>query len=268
VWDKYDRVVAEARERGLRPLAIVGYPPSWAAPDENASAVDPDRYAAYAAEAARHFAPLGLEHFELWNEPNLSSFWKPQPDPKAYAALVRAAYPAIKAAAPGATVLAGSMAPAGGREPPDCGTRPSWIAPIPFLEELYALGVGGSFDALSFHPYTFPRDPGEELPCSGWHQMDGTEPSLRSVMEANGDGDKQIWATEYGARVDEVGEERQAELVAAAARLWPDEPWAGPLFVYSLRDRQNEPWNLVREDWSRRPAWDAFREVVAEGGDR
>lgn len=49
---------------------------------------------------AARYEPLGVEAFEIWNEPDTSRSWKPAPDPAAYAALLRAAYPAVKAGAP------------------------------------------------------------------------------------------------------------------------------------------------------------------------
>jgi polysaccharide biosynthesis protein PslG len=263
-WSRYDRVVDEARDRGLRILATLAYAPGWARPNESDSEIDPEAYAAFAAAAVERYAPRGVLHYELWNEPNLHGFWDPEADPVAYARLVRAAYPVMKAADSDVTVLAGSLAPTGGyAAPPECAGGAGRINPIPFLEAMYAEGAQGSFDALSYHPYTGGGRPGEDHPCNGWHQMEGTSPSLRSVMEAAGDGDKEIWATEFGAKADEVGEEGQAERIAAGVRLWPRYAWAGPLMVYAYRDPGNDPFNLVRLDWSRRPAWHAYRDAVA-----
>jgi len=263
-WSRYDRVVAEARERGLRLLAMVAYAPAWARPNENDSEIDPDAYAAFAAAAVRRYAPRGVMHYELWNEPNVHGFWQPEPNAAAYARLVEAAYREMKTAEPEITVLAGSLAPTGGYVGPDCAGGASRVNPIPFLEAMYAAGVQGSFDALSYHPYTGGGRPGEAHRCNGWHQIDGTDPSVRSVMEAAGDGDKKIWATEFGARADDVGEAGQAERIAAAVRLWARYPWAGPLMVYAYRDPGNDPFNLVRMDWSRRPAWHAYRDALAD----
>jgi hypothetical protein len=62
---------------------------------------------------------------------------------------------------------------------------------------MYANGAKGSFDALGYHAYSF-----RELPDtygSGWSQMAQTSPSPRSMMIRNGDGNKPIWVTEFGA---------------------------------------------------------------------
>ena len=59
----------------------------------------------------RHFAGQ-VAAYEIWNEPNVSAFWSPTPSTAAYVNLLKAAYPAIKAADPSAVVLAGAMCPA------------------------------------------------------------------------------------------------------------------------------------------------------------
>lgn len=267
-WKVHDRIVRMARKRGLNILATLAYSPRWARPagtDEKGAPLDVADYARFAAAAVKRYAPVGVTHYEIWNEPNIVDFWKPQPDPAKYTAMLKAAYFAIKRFAPSVTVLAGAFSPAGGYHDPLCqegtSTAPDSINGIDFLEAMYAAGAGGSFDALAFHPYTSPGSPYDTHRCNAWNQMVGTSPSLRSVMEANGDGAKQIWATEYGSPAT-IGEAQQAELLRQAFQLWPTYDWAGPLFYYAYRDSL-EHYNLVRPDWSPRPAWFAYREVTA-----
>jgi hypothetical protein len=82
---------------------------------------DPALYAAYCAAAAAHYSAMGVHTFELWNEPNLDPGVAPPPkagtpsgwgflSPLGFADLAVAAYPAIKAADPAATVLGGTLA--------------------------------------------------------------------------------------------------------------------------------------------------------------
>jgi polysaccharide biosynthesis protein PslG len=204
-------------------------------------------------ETVRHYAPLGVRHWELWNEPNLSNFWQPCPDIEAYARMLRLAYAAVKEADPEAVVVSAGLSPA-----VDNGCN---VAPRTFLAGLYANGAQGSFDVLGHHPYSFPAYPGEEHGWSAWHQMVGAFPSLRSLMDENGDGDKQIWATEWGARIGAVDEDTQAGMLSAAYALFGSYSWAGPLFVYTYRD--TESFGLVRGDRSPRPAWYAYQEAAA-----
>src|SRR3954453_16415500 len=79
-------------------------------------------FAAFAAAAARRYAS-SVDEYILWNEPNLPLWLQPQAhcvgrrctpvSPNTYRAMVRAAYPAIHAADPVATVLFGALAPRG-----------------------------------------------------------------------------------------------------------------------------------------------------------
>ena len=61
-----------------------------------------------------------------------------RPNPAAYAQLLKATYPVIKAADPGATVVLGGLT---GND-------------YPFLEGVYAAGGKGSFDAVGVHTDT------------------------------------------------------------------------------------------------------------------
>lgn len=260
-WAAYDRVVEQAAVRGLNVLAGLNYTPAWA---RNAACRDSDKcepvnvqdYADFAAAVVRRYAGR-VKHFELWNEPNIRQFWLPAPNPQKYAQLIAAAYPRMKAVDPSITVLAGATAPA-----PNDGVN---VEPRTFLQLVYANGGGGKFDAWSHHPYFGPNRPSAAYEWSAWYQMYGTRPSLRSLMEANGDGNKKIWATETGSQVgvtwDCCGtttEQRQAELLKEAFDLWRSYPWAGGLMIYNYNGEGG--WSLTRDDWSPRPVWHAFRD--------
>jgi hypothetical protein len=98
---------------------------------------------------------------------------------------------------------------------------------------------------------------------------------MRDVMTANGDQAKKIWGTEYGPPTSgtpgSVSEAMQAKWVTDAYTLWSSYSWAGPLFWYSDRDERapgasGDAWNyygLLREDFSPKPAWNAYRAAVS-----
>jgi hypothetical protein len=267
-WGAIDRVVQGATARGMKVLGIIAYTPSWARPAgaSHTYGPDPSTYANFAAKAVEHYSAMGVHAYEVWNEPNWQNFWTPRPDPAAYTRLLKAAYPAIKGADPQATVLTGGTAPA-----PTDGTN---YAPAEFLKAIYANGGGGSFDAVSHHPYGFPSFPGESHEWSAWHQMYGTNPSLRSVMIANGDGGKKIWGTEFGAptngHVHAFSEDSHAEMITRAYALWKTYDWAGPLFIYQHRDLGTSTdsgenfFGLLRHDFSPKPAYAAYQDAVAD----
>ena len=56
-------------------------------------------FARFASAAARHFRGQGVI-WEIWNEPNIEQFWKPEPDAQAYALLALETARAVRAADP------------------------------------------------------------------------------------------------------------------------------------------------------------------------
>jgi hypothetical protein len=268
-WEPFDRVVRAATGRGLSVLAGILYTPSWArlgTSDSRYPPSDLSTYARFSRAAVAHYAPFGVKHWEVWNEPNVG-FWMPEPDPARYTAMLKLAYTEIKSADPTAFVVSAGLAPYGAY-----GQRgPGHMNPLSFLEGMYAAGAKGSFDAVGFHPYNF----GGLFfhPSSAWSQVADTSPSVRSMMVANGDGDKQVWGTEFGAPTGvapgAVTEDAQAQLLTEGYDRWRLRSWSGPLFWYSLRDAgtnladREHNFGLIRRDFSAKPSMAAYAAVAA-----
>ncbi|SDE23913.1 Cellulase (glycosyl hydrolase family 5) [Paracoccus isoporae] len=264
-WSEFDRIVDYAARHDLNVLPVVGTTPDWARADRDAASSpgNPNFYARFVERAVRRYAPRDIHVWEIWNEPNLASNWPPRPDPAAYAAVLAAAYDAIHAADPEATVLLGGLSPAAWTGPPVIMRH--YAAPA-FLAAIYAAGAGDSFDAVAFHPYSYPEGPSGSDPANGWAMMTG---EIRDIMRENGDSDKKIWITEYGAPTNDghggISEAAQAEMFAESLRLARQLDWAGPLFWYSYRDlgedpQSNENWfGVIDHDGRRKPAWHEMR---------
>jgi hypothetical protein len=125
-WAGTDRKVLAAARQGIDVLGLVLRAPAWANGGDADPFVPPVKnsdYAAYATALIARYGPSGslwAEHpevarhpvraWEIWNEPNLKDYFRKQPFAKPYAALLRAAYAAVKKADSGATVLMASMA--------------------------------------------------------------------------------------------------------------------------------------------------------------
>lgn len=208
-----DFFMNEADERGLKVIATLQTTPGWASTPRSGQAdsewlppSDPDDYGDVAAWVATRYGAK-LRALEVWNEPNLcasntapitdcseipgssSFFWRTDVpgdtlnhEAEKYAELLAAAYSAVKAASPGTTVLAGSLAYADGD----------------FLQDLYDHGIAGDYDAISFHPYNESRAPADSGDPSfrKYSLIAGLE-WVRSVQAANGDTKPQ-WLTEFG----------------------------------------------------------------------
>lgn len=243
-WSRYDRMIAAANRHGLNMLPILAYTPTWArqqacAADFQCAPADPNKFAAFAHEAAIRYAPLGIKTWEIWNEPNINAFWLPSPNATAYTDLLKASYTAIKNADPQAKVISGGLSPAE--------NTPGHIAPRDFLTAMYLSGAKNYLDAVGYHPYSFPALPGSIFSWSGWSQMSDLNPSMRSIMIANGDGDKQIWATEYGVPSggqSDVNETLQALSYRDAINQMSNMPWMGALFIHTYKDFSNNPSSI------------------------
>jgi hypothetical protein len=264
-WSTFDGVAVRAVSAGFQVLGVIVYTPPWARPAGGTARTPPadlTEYSTFVGAAVAHYSRLGVHAYEIWNEPNLASFWQPRADAARYAQMLRGAYAAVKRVDPEATVVSGGLSPA-----TDDGKS---IAPVTFLKTLYGSGGKGAFDALGHHPYCWPANPGDPEPWSAWYQMAGAQTSLRGVMQANGDGAKQIWATEFGAPTrgpagSHVTEAEQAEMLSRGLRLFRSYAWAGPIFWYSERDlgpdgaSVESSFGILRNDFTPKPAFAALR---------
>ncbi|HYF24654.1 MAG TPA: cellulase family glycosylhydrolase [Baekduia sp.] len=126
-WQFLDRAVDAVRSRGMRVvLSVTGSGPVWATQDPSKDNPRlkpvPRRFAEFATAVARHLGAR-VDQYVVWNEPNLPLWLQPQSTcrrgrcipyaPHLYRRLFNAAAPAIRAADPGADVLAGALAPRG-----------------------------------------------------------------------------------------------------------------------------------------------------------
>jgi len=246
-WRQLDQVVHSVRAAGLSVDLIIDGCPPWAAvasarDDPSPQPASAAHYARWAAEVGARYASEGVNMFEIWNEPNNAVSWQPAPNPAAYTADLVAAYSAIKKVDPSAFIISGGLAPG-----PTYGGN---YDPVAFLKAMYADGAKGSFDALGFHPYSYPAPPDTYEAWSGWSQMADTEPSLRSVMTSNGDAHKPIWITEFGAPSGGpggVGNAAQATAFSQAIAQADKTTWIGAFYIYSWQDRGTDPGNV--QDW-------------------
>ncbi|OFJ52384.1 hypothetical protein BEL07_17770 [Mycolicibacterium grossiae] len=261
-WSKTDRVINAAAARGIAVLGILGQPPQWAAapgtPALSGQPASASAFATYARAVATRYRGK-ISAYEIWNEPNLVSFYKPAPDPVAYTALLRAAYPAIKAADRNAIVVGGVLAAA-------VDTNVS-MDPVTFVQRMYAAGAKPYFDAISYHPYQ------HGLPFSQggpWYDAPLNQGlRIRQLMIDYGDAAKKIWASEYGVPTSLQDEATQAAFIKDLIDTWRTVDFTGPVFVYTMRDKltgsldPEDTFGIFRSDWSAKLAAEVIRQAIA-----
>ena len=252
-WGPADYIVNAANERGMGVLAVINSTPGWASPTGApgySEPTDPSLYGAFAGQVAERYAGQ-ISAYEIWNEPNAAFFYGPEVDPAGYTELLQAAYPAIKAADPDATVIGGVV---GAGQTIDGYT----LNPVDFVDQMYDAGAQGYFDALSFHPYQYTTKftEGGYHPDSPINQLG----DIHDLMVANGDGGKLVWASEYGVPTDQYSEAHQAEYISDFLGGWSDQSYTGPSFIYTFRDNapgaqgEEASMGVVRADGSWKPA--------------
>jgi len=236
-----------------------------------------------------------IQAYEVWNEQNyaVENAGYVQ-GPGRYVELLKVAYTRIKEADPYAFVLLGPLTPTGVNDPTIA------IDDITYLRRMYEYNGGEVrwyFDVLAAHvagvhnpPDTlWPDNPG---PGPGWvdhptFYFRHVE-NIRKVMEEYGDGDKQIWITEFGwASLENIGdtpapgyeyalnntEQEQADYLVQALEMGRTtyQPWLGAMFIWNLNfstitppTDEKAPFSLLRADWSLRPAYKAVRDYIRE----
>jgi hypothetical protein len=261
--------IAALKARGVKVLVVVHRAPAWATGGRGGAAPpsNPAAFGRFMGAIAQRVA--GADAWELWNEPDSPEFWAGAPDPAAYAAMLRSAYPAIKAVQPGDVVVTGGMV----------GNN------MDFLWALYDHGAQGSFDAVGVHtdtacltsgPDVFYRDPRGrvgQFTFSAYREV-------HAVMTDRGDGAKPVWMTEMGWNTQRgrcnvgakagtkplgVSPRRQARFLRAAYRCVAADPFLGVAIWFGLQDieasRHARGFGLYRRSGRAKPAARAFRRL-------
>ena len=279
-WDKYDRIVEAAEERGLGVIARLDQPPAWALGAEARAGViqtpptEVSEFGAFAeAVAARYRGRIG--YYQIWNEPNLAVEWGGNPpDPAAYTDLLCEAARRIKAADPDAVVLSAALAAT-------IETGPLNLSDLLYLQAMYDHGAGACFDIMSAQAYGLWTGPTDR-------RVDPSRTNfprpllLREIMVRNGDASKPIWASEMGwnalpegfagdpiyGRVTE--EDQAAYAVQAYQRAQSEWPWMGPMNYWFLKrasDREQDQafyyFRMLEPDLEPLPVYDSLSELAS-----
>lgn len=269
-WSAFDRINTACATAGLELVTILSYAaPLWArgsgpttgnCPPDSAHIAN---YANFCAAAATRATACTV--FELWNEPNVRTFWGINQNVSLYVSMLQAAYTAVKAARPDAIVLCGALAP-------EATVGTDTTSPLDFMTAVYAGGGKNYFDAVSIHPYTSPGHPwGPE----DWMSLNAAVLPIRELMIAQGDGLKPMWFTEWGyptGGTDSVTEAVQATEMVDALALWRGLGYAAAATLYSLDDRNSagtdreDRFGIYQSGGTAKPAVAALKTLAKSWG--
>jgi hypothetical protein len=213
-WSQLDSMMRAATQHNIRILPLIGGETTWGSsrPAGNeARCLFPPRNNADFADWVKQLVlrygrggnfwalppqltPQPLTAYEVWNEPNVRTFWACQPNARAYVQLARAGANAIRSIDPRATIISGGA--------------PRRKAKGKYLRAMFRAGARNVFDALSLHLYE----------SSAQDTLDILR-QARRFLDGHGSKRWRIYLTEYGwatagPKSDHtVSEAKQARLV-------------------------------------------------------
>lgn len=223
-WAAADRVIAAVEGRDLTLLPLLDGNPA----DSYAPPANPADYAVWAGDFAARYGE-SFDAYIIWDEPNLASHWGGESvNAFDYAALLSAAAQAVRAADAGAFIVAAPLAPT-------IETGPQNVADHLYLQALYEAGAAGAFDVAAGKPYGFDDGPDERAVAADRLNFNRII-LLREVMERNGDGEKALWAGNWG---------------------WNSLPpgWTGRPSLWGQTDAATQAEQTVEAYWRARREW-------------
>ena len=275
-WSQFDQIAYAAKDRGLKIDAILDDVPSWARESACSAnyACPPSsfaQFAEFAAAAARHYAPLGINTWEVWNEPNIAA-WAPKPDPAAYERLLADTAVALRGAESDAFIILGGLAAVPNNP------KIERMDPFDFLTQVAELGGTKYVDAVGFHPYSLPVPPSQ---AANFQTISTSPQNLVSVLQRYGTPNVSIWLTETGAPIYHAGadptaaqavtkqqEQAQAAYATNLVQTVAANSYVGADFWYSDQDDMPNRlyFGLRRADGSYRPAFETLKDAIAGCG--
>ena len=284
-----DTVVQALRAQGLNVILTGSDPPAWTRDTrykkywaKNATTavvrIGDARVAAafkkYASILASHFAPMGVRHFEVWNEPNLRLIpqivGKRVVGPEVYRRMLVEFSKGAHSGNRSAVVIAGATSRFGSN-----GTDPGSTSPQWFARYLRSHGALKWFDAYSHHPYTTRGAddvrPSAPPPRPKVQVTLGNLPVLLRIFPT-----RSFYLTEYcystgpkDAFVVVVSKADQARYLRQAYALLETRAYrqVKVMLWFLVRDWQASPQTdpdlgvftgLIDFDGQRKPAWYAF----------
>jgi hypothetical protein len=275
-WETVDEAsLLNASQNGLNLIALVKYTPAWAQkyPGSTCGPIKSEafgRWADFLSSLVDRYKnpPYNIKFWELGNEPDTPVWydksvfgcWGDVNDPyfggEFYAQMLKAAYPAIKAADPQAQVLVGGLL----LDNPDVATNNTAL----FLEGILRGGGGPFFDAVSFHCYSYPWGAVGRMSNPNWPGSVTSIPEkvlfIKDVLNRYGQGYKTLMNTESALYCDiESPECLKTQAVFAARALVEGLALRLQSVVYYAMKNDFRGLGLLRNDGTPRPAYLAYK---------
>ena len=174
-FGKYDYLVDLLTRNQIRILGLLSYSASWAGEDWNYPPFDNATFVNYASRVISRYKDK-VKYWEVWNEPDSTTYWKCRDEMRGYTRLLKEVYISAKQADPSCKIVLGGL------------TSEGFFA----LKNIYRNGGKDYFDVMNIHPFTNP------LLENRVRYVLALYNNIKKEMVRNGDGYKKIWFTEIG----------------------------------------------------------------------
>ena len=193
-----DTIINQLTAHSITPYLILSDANELYNPNRHAPVPDSNVYfeawLAYVDTVVKRYRDR-VNHWEIWNEPNLDESWLPEADPLNYSALACSTSSVIRANDADAVICLGGMA----------------LVDIKFIKACLANGVSQYVDKIGVHPYrTLPEAPQNLLVWIPNSQFESPyssyEDEIRALKDtiALFDDSLEIWDTEVGFLSDSI----------------------------------------------------------------
>ncbi len=209
----------------------------------------------FVGKLAEHFADR-VDHWEIWNEPNISGFWKPnKPNAADYVSMVEATAPVIRRAIPNVVLIGGAFAG----------------IPMSYIQGCLEAGLTKHVDKISYHPY-------RPSPESGYA---GEIATLRKMISKH-NPEVELWQGENGCPslggpdTDSTGALSRMPWTETAQAKWLTRRILSDLRLgiemtsyfhtvdlVGYRGKTNYKGLIRGKDYTRKPSFDAYQCLCA-----
>jgi MYXO-CTERM domain-containing protein len=274
-----DTAVSHAKTRGLSVFMTLAYTPPCASQGNtdstnNNDPPNPALWAQYVRKAVAHYRPMGVRHYGLWNEANLSGFW----ESNAAEYVSRVVVPGIPAVKQGCSDAGFSDCLALGPELAHVGDYDKFM--VSTLNAMKA--ASAKFDILTHHNYLgFDHYVWEgDTFVNGLddRRFPFTRRSLLDVLKDTGHApggvpDTEVWISETGYHCKPATDAAQMAKQASYYMRVIDEQlkraWYTNSFFYEILDSgdQLDGFGITRKEgstYTKKPAYDALKARIAK----